>query len=744
MKVARIRGGVRLLVAVLLLALALPVIPAITARAAGTTYYVGTLVDDAGGTTGACAVATNFTCTLRDALAVAADGDAIQFDPNASFGMYLLGTGVGQGTLVVAHSVTITGPGPDKVAVDGGLNAATQSLGTRVFLVNPGITATITGLEITHGNADIGGGIANNGILKLGNDVIDHNDASADGGGVSTDGAQGALTIATSTITGNIATGFGGGIDVRGGAASISSSTIGMNHANTGGGGGILSQGTMLTLAQSTVTENTASNAGGGGIEVVSGTVTVTESTISGNSASGNGAGGGILSFGTMLTLTGGTISNNSTGYGGGGLYTNAASITGSAITGNSSARFGGGIHADAPITVTNATISNNTAVSTGGGIDTGSPLTVTNSTISGNMADTGGGILAGTLSLTNSTVSGNTVATQGGGLTATGALTIANSTISGNKATAIFSGGGGIDAQGSQATITNSTIARNAAGNSGAGLYNQSGTAALTHVTLSGNAGFSQLYSGSGPVTVTGSIIAGNAAPINCSTPYASLTDGGHNLQTNDTSCGGTITVIDPLLDPAGMRSNGGPTQTIALLPGSPAIDAVPVAGASCPATDQRGTARPQPTGGACDIGAYEYVPVQPAVTGAFTIGTAGQTVRITGTGFQSGSRVLVAGTPLPAGAVTNLAADGTALTVALPAHAAGAVTLAVANPGGLTSAATGNLTYTMPNSLPQAKPTAPVGTTPPASLPAPRANGSSPTGASGNSNPRPLPTLR
>nr|BBJ47930.1 hypothetical protein SAVMC3_05590 [Streptomyces avermitilis] len=51
-------------------------------------------------------------------------------------------------------------------------------------------------------------------------------------------------------------------------------------------------------------------------------------------------------------------------------------------------------------------------------------------------------------------------------------------------------------------------------------------------------------------------------------------------------------------------LADNGGPTDTTALLPGSPALDAAD----GCPATDQRGVARPQGT--ACDIGAYEYTP--------------------------------------------------------------------------------------------------------------------------------------
>jgi len=70
-------------------------------------------------------------------------------------------------------------------------------------------------------------------------------------------------------------------------------------------------------------------------------------------------------------------------------------------------------------------------------------------------------------------------------------------------------------------------------------------------------------------------------------------------------------------LLDPAGLRDNGGPTQTIALLPGSPAIDAIPPAVNGCGTTittDQRGVTRPQGSG--CDIGAFELALADLSIT--------------------------------------------------------------------------------------------------------------------------------
>jgi len=92
-------------------------------------------------------------------------------------------------------------------------------------------------------------------------------------------------------------------------------------------------------------------------------------------------------------------------------------------------------------------------------------------------------------------------------------------------------------------------------------------------------------------------SIVAGNAL-LSCD---GTVVDGGHDIAVPDVACPGAN--VDPLL--AALADNGGPSRTQALLPRSPAIDALPASGAGCPATDERGVPRPQ--GPACDIGAYE-----------------------------------------------------------------------------------------------------------------------------------------
>jgi hypothetical protein len=115
---------------------------------------------------------------------------------------------------------------------------------------------------------------------------------------------------------------------------------------------------------------------------------------------------------------------------------------------------------------------------------------------------------------------------------------------------------------------------------------------------------------------SVTNSIIA-NSSGANCG---SGIIDGGHNLQFPGTSCGETIPSLDPKLDPAGLQDNGGPTQTIALLPGSPAInagDADMCANPPVNGIDQRGYVRPGTGHSQCSIGAYEADATLPACVG-------------------------------------------------------------------------------------------------------------------------------
>jgi CSLREA domain-containing protein len=236
---------------------------------------------------------------------------------------------------------------------------------------------------------------------------------------------------------------------------------------------------------------------------------------------------------------------------------------------------------------------------------------------------------LGGTdLRLTDVAVVGNT-GSIGGGIDSNsgGSLTLDRTTVSNNTG----SSGGGIWVA-VDATLTNSTIARNTATSEGGGFYNEFGTSTLINTTVAGNTAPASQGGGitNFDVTELKNTIVYNNTGGNCETfdPPTSL---GHNLEDGST-CGltgpGDRQNTNPMLGP--LADNGGQTQTRALLPGSPAIDAGDNAG--CPATDQRGVSRPQ--GVACDIGAYEFVPpdVTPPVT-TIVSGPSGETTDTTPT---------------------------------------------------------------------------------------------------------------
>ena len=254
--------------------------------------------------------------------------------------------------------------------------------------------------------------------------------------------------------------------------------------------------------------------------------------------------------------------------------------------------------------------------------------VTVKRLTVSGGSARTGGdnygggiSVQYGNLAVIESTVSGNT-AIRGGGiysatnLSGTSTTTIENSTISGNTA----GWGGGIFNDGGRTNITSSTITRNYADSlyqssgGGAGVLSEGDTLIETVVA---NSIISDNFSNCSEASVCAFRHDGDVDFGTNSPPHNSFTSQGYNIIGDSSreydpqygSAGRAIDafnktgdqrgVTDPKLGP--LQDNGGPTNTHALLTGSPAIDR----GSTTLATDQRGVPRPQ--GAADDVGAFE-----------------------------------------------------------------------------------------------------------------------------------------
>jgi hypothetical protein len=309
-------------------------------------------------------------------------------------------------------------------------------------------------------------------------------------------------------------------------------------------------------------------------------TASISGLTLSGGSVGDTG--GGLVNDGTV-TLADCTISDFGTGL----VNVGTASLTECTINGNT---VDGGVLNSANLTLTDCTVSGNSSGSFGGGVFNSGTANLTDSVISGNSSgSTGGGVFNGstaTLTLTACTISGNTGVSGGGLGNYGGTCTLIASTVSGNYAE---NGGGAYNYFGSaNLTLTNCTFSGNIAAESGGGVFNY-GTVSLTDSIVAGNSG--------------GDI--GGAS--NVSGSYNLIGTGGSGGLVNGVN--GNI-VLNSLtgLGLAPLANNGGPTQTMALLAGSPAIAAGVVAdqpGTTTPiTTDQRGEPLDTPSP---DIGAYQ-----------------------------------------------------------------------------------------------------------------------------------------
>ena len=455
------------------------------------------------------------------------------------------------------------------------------------------------------------------GILDVSTDNTYH---------VVTGHSSGSALIDGFTITGGNADSIafntnGGGLYKPGsGILDLSNMIFSNNSADDSGGGLFVSSGN-LTLDSVTFDQNTASSRGGG-FAMTSGNLTVTNASFEGNFAD---LGGGLYVTGNSQ-LANVSFKNNTAASNGGGLYTNGnGNLTDVTFSGNHTTEGMGGAIASymGTLAVTEGTFSNNNAIvnpyfvgggGEGGAIYTQSTVTVTNSTFDGNQASRGGALSCntGTITSTNSTYVANSAlsdsAGDGGAMFANCHSTIVGNTFASNSA-AHYGGALLTDNDSGQTEITNSTFYDNVAlSGSGGGIANYGGLS-IKNSTFSHNDASSggAVRNGLGGVlSLRNSILANSIGGVDCiksdSTPAVEnintlIETTGADLE----SCGSAFLTSDPVL--GGLQDNGGPTKTMALLAGSPAINAG--TNSSCPATDQRGVSRPQDD--RCDLGAYE-----------------------------------------------------------------------------------------------------------------------------------------
>lgn len=366
-----------------------------------------------------------------------------------------------------------------------------------------------------------------------------------------------------------------------------------------GSGAAIFVRDGVLHVLDVTFTDNHAASPGpdvGGGAIYAEGSlgVTVVGSRFVGNSASNGGA---IGSLNSDLTLVNDAFSSNqATGNGENYIDTTCKANGGESGNGGNAGAVGIDGGSDGTVTICGCTFSQNTAGALAGAIgrtadNATQTVNIDRCTFDGNTSVKGGGALYihnCNLNVTTSTLSNNSAPGAGAIQADSTNINFVNDTFAGNSATsglggamALFSNGG---------TIQSCTFANNHA-DGGSGLF---GAAIAGGVSL----------------TINDTIFADNTsqdcgAPMTCQDGSSS---GQADLQwpaqhivcaTADTPCAGSATTFaDAKLAP--LAANGGPTATMIPQSGSPALGA----GKSCPATDQRGTAR---NASACTIGAVE-----------------------------------------------------------------------------------------------------------------------------------------
>ncbi len=531
-------------------------------------------------------------------------------------------------------------------AADGG-NLAVSTTGQ----------ATVSESVVAAGSAGRGAGIHSDGDLDVVDSQVINNIASFGiGGGIH---AGGLFTLERSYVSGNAAVlGRGAGLYLdlpydpafpEASAAHITDSSIANNPGSTSTaverpleGGGIYVAAGRLYVERTTISGNAVGEEGAG-IYATNGELILTDAVVIGNSA--RVAGGGIRlsegAGGATATLERTTLRNNSASEGGGahnGPNTTMSLVDSQVGPSNSATSAGGGIwHDGNQLSLRQTTVVGNDAAR-GAGIDLqGGQLLTTNligdtaTRFEGNVASSdGGGIRAagGSVDLLNVVFDNNQALTgAGGAMVAGGSVKLGQALVVGNSAAT----GGGVQVglvgvfEATNATFTGNSAS---AGQGGAIEAALAGAISLEHVTSYDNSsggGASEVWSGSGLLTIQASIVTGAQGAAGPDCGGTGMTSLGGNVFVAGEGCAtvaSDVVVADTdAIGLLGLDDWGGPAETIALSPGSPAIGAFTAC--SLVGVDARDVSRGG--GGPCDAGAFEAPMVDLAVAPALSPVVAG-----------------------------------------------------------------------------------------------------------------------
>lgn len=320
------------------------------------------------------------------------------------------------------------------------------------------------------------------------------------------------------------------------------------------------------------------------------GTLTISGVTVRGGHCR---SGAGIFNAGKLLVQDSRIVSNVtsdrffscwSSEAGGGGVFNRGdATISHSIVSGNVALGYTGYSDADVP----------------GGGVLNIQSAHIDLSTLSGNWSAAGGAVFnRGAVQMTDSFVAENGARFWGSALENDGLASVIRTTVTNNYESAIVNGG--LNGRAPRLRLENSTVSDNSSYRLMGAIVNVAGETKVTWSTVADNQTQGIIGYMNTAVVLMNSIVAGNG-DADCTGVMTSL---GYNLD-RDGTCGlhqqGDLPNSDPHL--AALADNGGPVPTRALLPGSVAIDHIPLLRCKV-IVDERGLSR---AGGACDIGAFE-----------------------------------------------------------------------------------------------------------------------------------------